>query len=183
MKKIKLNKRQNKWISDLNSVYPGIEYDLEEEGIVIYSDLFSKNFVEDARLPEIPVKIIRVEGSLDFEGARFLKSLKNFPDSVSSYVDLKGCKNLETLEGGPKKIGGWFRLENCNSLENLDGMPEELNEDLEFIVINCPRLPQWIIDLIGERNSKKITHKELVETYYKLRQKPKLVQAKNLGLF
>jgi hypothetical protein len=174
---MKLNSTQEKWLREID-----VEYYIEKDGLEIYGDLVSKNFPASACIP-IPVKIKRITGALDFERASFLTSLKNFPDEADYFVNFEDCKNLKTLEGGPKIVGSWYRLHKCESLENLDGLPEKISKIQDFIISDCPHVPRWMLELVDERNFGKISHEEFVKTYYKFREKPSLVQAKNLGLF
>jgi hypothetical protein len=173
---MKLSVEQLKWLEALDT-----EYIIETNGDLIFLDsIVGVNFPE---MKKLPIKIKKIIGNMDFEGMEKLETLENSPDTVEGFLDLRDCKKIKTLEGGPRVIDGWLRLENCSALESLDGIPEEMPGNKHIVVINCPMLPVWVAELAADRNSRKISHSQFVENYYLFRNKPKLVQAKNLGLF
>ena len=151
---------------------------------------------------KLPVPFGRVNGDFDLDGCKQLMTLDGSPREVSGYFDCKGCISLETLEGSPWEVGGWFSCLGCTRLQTLEGAPQRIGswfncmgctslQSLEgapqsigtsFFSKGCTSLPEWVHELAKEFNERKIFWEELLELHEKFLQKPKLGQAKNLGL-
>ena len=178
---------------------PEGKWKINNEGLVDVEG--SVNFVNQ-NFQRLPVSFGRVSGGFDLEGCKNLLTLEGGPREVGGYFDCRGCISLKTLDGAPQKVGlsfdcrrctglqtlegapqnvdSWFSCEECTDLRNLKGAPQHVGG---FWCDGCVSLPEWVHSLANDFNEKKISWEEFLQTYDKFLQKPKLGQAKNLGLF
>ena len=129
---------------------------------------------------------INDEGLIDvykpviLSGENFQKLPVHFGKATQSF-DLSGCKELVTLEGAPHIVEGWFDCRSCKNLKSLEYIPKIVGT--WFGCFGCETLPEWTHALANSQLKKELNWEEFLHAYEKLLQKPKLVQAKNLGLF
>ena len=153
---------------------PEGKWKVNEEGLV---DVKSDVILRFRIFQRLPVAFGKVSGHFDLEGCKQLETLEGSPREVGGYFDCQRCISLKTLEGAPQQVGEFFDCRRCTSLQSLEGAPQRVGES--FRCEGCTGLPEWVHELTKEFNEEKITWEE----FLKFLEKPRLAQAKNLGLF
>ena len=137
--------------------------------------------LEGASFEKFPVPFGRIDGSFDCSNSEKLKSLENAPQIVKHNFNCNFCTSLQSLEGCPKQVGGMLTFIDCTNLVSLKGVPKKLGRGLD--IMGCKKIPAWVHELVNDYNDVKIEWEDFLMLHEKFLQKPKLAQAKNLGLF
>ena len=157
---------------------PKGNWKVNEEGLVdVEGEVYLRGQIT---LQEFPVPFGKVSGWFDIEGCENLLTLEGGPREVGGYFDCRGCISLKNLKGAPKEVNGSFWCHRCTGLQSLEGAPRHVSRG--FACDNCTGLPDWVHSLAKDYNENKISWEELLQLNEKFLQKPKLLQAKNLGL-
>ena len=151
---------------------------VNSEGLV---DVEGDVYLRNQEFQHLPVAFGKVSGLFDLEGCKQLLILEGSPRKVGEWFDCKGCTSLQTLVGAPLIVRRWFRCDGCTGLQSLEGAPQSVGG--RFWCEECTGLPEWMHGLVNDFNEKKISWEEFLQLNEKFLQNPKLVQAKNLGLF
>ena len=179
---------------------PEGRWKLNTEGLV---DVKGNVDLNEQNFQRLPVPFGRVNGHFDLEGCTQLLTLEGSPLEVGGWFDCGGCISLQSLKGAPQKVGEWFGCEGCTGLESVEGAPQYVKlsfwcrgctklESLEGVpqhvgesldCDDCTSLPEWVHSLANDFNDEKISWEEFLKLHEKFIQKPKLAQAKKLGLF
>lgn len=130
----------------------------------------------DAKIEKFPVIFSQVVEDFELSMCYSLQTLEGSPRRVGSWFEIEKCNSLKNLHGGPEHVRA-LRVMNCDNLESLDGLPKTVNGI--FSISGCPKLPDWIQNLIKEASS----WDEFYSAYTKISSSQSLVNAKNLGLF
>lgn len=157
---------------------PTGRWKVNEEGLVDVEGNVDFGYQKFKRLP---VAFGRVSGCFDLECCKQLLTLEGSPREVGGYFDCQGCTSLQSLKGAPQIVKQWFNCEGCTGLQSLEGAPQSMGG--WFNCSDCIGLPGWVYGLSKEFNKEKISWKELLQLHEKLLYRPKLGQAKNLGIF
>ena len=155
------------------------------------------------KIQRLPVNFGKVSGHFDIEGCKQLETLEGSPREVGFYFDCQGCVSLHSLKGAPQQVNSSFGCSYCTGLQTLEGAPRHVGDSFvcrgctgllnlksapqsvgnSFRCEECTGLPEWVHSLADDFSDGKITWEELLQTHDKFLRKPKLGQAKNLGLF
>ena len=122
---------------DRKTLFGKSKYTINDDFSVDVDD--SVYFYKQDWIGRIPIKLGKVNGSVNIMECNNLTNLKGLPNYISGSLNISNNINLESLEGCPEKIDGDFICTN-SKIETLEHGPKYVGRDFIIVRTNLTSL-------------------------------------------